>query len=279
MNNLETNLGFIPAAETPGKAALMIKAEGVSLRRGGETLLTDVDWRVTRGQHWAVLGPNGAGKTLLLRILTGYLWPTVGRVEILGQTLGRVDLSVLRRRIGWVAKTLEEMTPPETTVLEVVLSGPAASLGLYGDAPPPARRREAEELALDFGLGAVVHRQFGLLSSGEKQRALLARAQLARPELMFLDEPMSNLDMGGRERFMSLLAGLAARPDGPTIILTTHNTLEIGPFMTHALLMKSGRRIAGGLLDEVLRPEPLTEAFDLPLKVERTPGGRCLAYL
>ncbi len=256
----------------------VILAEGLSLKRGGETLLSDVSWRVQTGQHWALLGANGAGKTLLMKILTGYVWPGTGTVEILGHRLGRVDLRVLRRRLGWVAKALEELTPGDSTVLEVILSGPQASLGLYVE-PGPEEARAAEELAEEFGLAPIARRRFGLLSSGEKQRALLARAALAKPDLLFLDEPMSNLDMGGREHFLALLDKLTAGPQAPTVILSTHNTLEIAPFMTHALLMKSGTLVAKGELAEIMRPEPLQKTFGLPLKVEKTQSGRYLAYL
>ena len=241
-------------------------------------MLTDISWQVRRGEHWAVLGHNGAGKTLLMQILLGYIWPTTGLVTVLGRTLGQVDLRVLRRSLGWVAKALEELTPPQTTVLEVILSGAEASLGLYVE-PQAPQVRAAEELAEDFGLAPILRRQFGLLSSGEKQRALLARAASIGPAILFLDEPMANLDMGGREQFMALLEQMAGRQGAPTIILTTHNTLEIGSFMTHALFMKSGRSAAQGGLEETMRPEILQKVFDLPLKVERTASGRYLAYL
>ncbi|MDL2227050.1 ATP-binding cassette domain-containing protein [Deltaproteobacteria bacterium OttesenSCG-928-M10] len=261
-----------------GTPSAVLEAAGVTLKRGRNTLLRELSWRVERGQHWAVLGPNGAGKTMLMRVLTGYLWPTAGTVDILGRRLGTVDLRVLRRSIGWVAKALEELTPADATVLEVILSGPEASLGLYVR-PPAHRVDEAEALAEEYGLGRLAGREFGLLSSGEKQRALLARAVLSRPALLFLDEPMANLDMGGREQFMALLERLAGGPSAPAIVLTTHNTLEIGPYMTHALLMKNGAVLAAGPLAETMEPEPLGAAFDLPLKVERTPSGRYLAYL
>lgn len=256
----------------------VIRAEGISLRRGQARLLADISWQVKRGEHWAVLGLNGAGKTLLMRVLLGYLWPTTGRVTLLGRTLGQVDLRTLRRSLGWVAKALEDLTPPETTVLEVILSGAEASLGLYVR-PEAHKIRAAEELAEEFGLALLLRRQFGLLSSGEKQRALLARAASISPAILFLDEPMSNLDMAGREQFMALLKKLAGRPQAPTIIMTTHNTLEIGSFMTHALFMKNGRVAAQGSLEQTMRPEILQKIFDLPLKIERTASGRYLAYL
>lgn len=256
----------------------VIKAENLYLKRGGETLLRDFSWRVESGQHWALLGPNGAGKTLLMKILTGYLWPGTGSVEILGQRLGRVDLRVLRRRLGWVAKALEELTPNDATVLEVILSGPEASLGLYIE-PAAKQIRAASALAEDFGLSRIIHRHFGLLSSGEKQRTLLARAALMKPALLFLDEPMTNLDMGGREHFLAILDKMVAGPDAPTVILSTHNTLEIGQFMTHALLMKSGQSVAQGRLSDMMQTELMQKTFDLPLKVEKTQSGRYLAYL
>ena len=265
--------------ETPAAEKYVIRAEDLHLRRGRDHLIKGVSWLVRPGEHWALLGVNGAGKTLLLRMLTGYIWPTDGSVELLGHALGQgIDLRVLRRSLGWVAKALEELTPPATTVLETILSGPEASLGLYVE-PEPRRRREAEELAEEYGLTRILRRAFGNLSSGEKQRALLARAVLAGPKVLFLDEPMSNLDMGAREQFMVLLDKLAAGPNPPTIILTTHNTLEIGPFMTHVMFLKGGTVTAAGPLERTLTQEHLQTAFGLPLSVERTPSGRYLAYL
>ncbi|MDR2724467.1 MAG: ATP-binding cassette domain-containing protein [Candidatus Adiutrix sp.] len=261
----------------PGDREAVIEALGLSLKRGENYLIRKLSWRVSRGEHWAVLGPNGAGKTLLLRLLTGYIWPTEGEVDILGARLGRVDLRDLRRRLGWVSKTLEEMTPAGATVEEVILSGPRATLGLYEE-PPAEETARARSLAGRFGLGRVLGRRFDLLSSGEKQRALLARAALAGPEILFLDEPMSNLDLAGRELFLARLDELAAA-GGPTIILTTHNTLEIGPFVTHALILKDGAVLAAGPMAETMTPELLSLAFGLPLTVEKTAGSRWLAFI
>ncbi|MDR2340280.1 MAG: ATP-binding cassette domain-containing protein [Deltaproteobacteria bacterium] len=255
-----------------------IELSGVTLRRGESELLSGLDWVAARGENWAILGPNGAGKTLLLQVVTGYLWPTDGTVCVLGSRLGTVDLRELRKRIGWVSPAIADLMPGRTTLIETILSGPKASLGLYDD-PDPVLGAKAEALAESFGLSGMLSRYFGLLSSGEKQRALLARAALAEPELLILDEPMSNLDMGGRELFLEHVRVLAAKEGAPTIILTTHNTLEIGPFISHALIVKQGKDLAKGKVSDIVTTEWLTEAFGLPLKVERTKGGRFLATL
>ncbi|MDR1165386.1 MAG: ATP-binding cassette domain-containing protein [Deltaproteobacteria bacterium] len=256
----------------------IVNLRGVSLSRGGTPLLRDLNWEVRRGEHWTVLGPNGAGKTLLLRVVTGYIWPTDGEVTVLGKRLGRVDLRILRRKIGWVSQALADLTPGGETLLGTILSGPMASLGLYAD-PEPALVEKARQTAADFGLSDKLERPFFLLSSGERQRALLARAALTEPDLLILDEPMSNLDMGGRELFLELTRRLASAPNGPTVILTTHNTLEIGPFFSHALLLKNGAVLAQGELERTLTSPILSAAFELPLKVERSAGGRVLALL
>ncbi|MDR1036680.1 MAG: ATP-binding cassette domain-containing protein [Deltaproteobacteria bacterium] len=255
-----------------------IGLDGISLTRGGVPLLDDLSWDVQRGEHWTVLGPNGAGKTLLLRIVTGYIWPTLGSLTVLGRRLGTVDLRELRRRIGWVSQALSDLLPGQSTLLETIASGPLASLGLYED-PSPELMSRAEAISGDYGLSDKLERPFRLLSSGERQRVLLARAALTAPELLILDEPMSNLDMGGRELFLENLRKLASSPDAPTIVLTTHNTLEIAPFITHAIVIKSGRRLRAGPVGEIMTGETLSDAFDLPLAVEKGPAGRYVATL
>jgi iron complex transport system ATP-binding protein len=248
----------------------------VTLKRGGTTLLREVDWKITPGEHWTVLGPNGAGKTLLLRIVTGYIWPTEGRVMVLGSYLGTIDLRLLRRRIGWVSQAVSDLMPAYSTLLETIASGPLASLGLYEE-PNPLLKEKARVKAEEFGLSHILDRPFHLLSSGERQRTLLARAALTEPELLILDEPMSNLDMGGRELFLERVKKLAESPNAPTIILATHNTLEIGPFITNAIIVKEGSILTAGPIESTMTSEILSKAFDLPLSVEKSASGRYLA--
>jgi iron complex transport system ATP-binding protein len=258
--------------------ALVLDLQKVELRRGGQLLLKDINWRIAPGEHWALLGPNGAGKTLILRLVTGYIWPTEGQIVVLGHPLGRVDLRVLRREIGWVSQALADLNPGYVTLLETILSGPLASLGLYED-PDEGAIAAAKATAQEFGLEKILDRPFALLSSGERQRAILARAALAKPRLLILDEPVSNLDMGGRERFLNQVSRLAAEPKAPTVVLTTHSIQEIGPFVTHVVLLKNGSIVAKGPIETVLTADNLSQVYDLPFKIEKTAAGRYLAYL
>ncbi|MDR3204988.1 MAG: ATP-binding cassette domain-containing protein [Deltaproteobacteria bacterium] len=256
----------------------VIELKDIVFKRRGETLIDKLNWLVLPGQHWALIGPNGAGKTLLLRLVTGYLWPSDGEITILGHKLGEIDLRLLRKSIGWVSQALADLMPQNLPLNEVVLSGPKASLGLYEAAPKKDLER-AQALLGQFGLINMQNRAFGLLSSGERQRALLVRAVMAKASLLILDEPMSNLDLGGRELFIKLVTSLASGPNSPTVVLTTHNISELGPFITHAAIIKKGRLVKAGLLEETITTKWLSQAFDLPLCVEKTPNGRYLAYL
>jgi iron complex transport system ATP-binding protein len=237
-----------------------------------QRLLDRVDWTIRRGEHWVVLGRNGAGKTLLLRILTGYLWPSQGRVSVLGHRYGTVDLRELRRGIGWVSSALAERIPSDEPVLSVVLSGPEATLGLYRE-PSVRMVEKARALMERFGLAHLENRPFGDLSAGERQRTILARSLLADPRLLILDEPSAGLDLAARERFLSQVQALAAEPEGPTLIMVTHRVEEIVPGFTHGLLLKRGQVMFAGPLAEALTDERFSQTMEIGLRLER-PNGR-----
>ena len=154
-----------------------------SFRRDGVEILRDVEWIIESGQHWAVLGPNGSGKTSLARILGAYEWPSEGAVEVLGDRFGRTDLRELRKKIGLVSSALEPRFPDAEDARSIVLSGLEASIG---------RNRAftaAEEARAVAALGAVgaahlATRPFGVLSQGERQRVLIARALVPAPRLL-----------------------------------------------------------------------------------------------
>ena len=247
-----------------------MELKGVCLDRR-RPLLADIDWAVERGQHWAVLGRNGAGKTLLLKIIAGYMWPSRGDVKVLSESFGRVDLRELRQDIGWVSSALSEKIPIWDSALEVILSGAFATFGLYRLAPPELVD-QAQTLMADLGLAGLQDQRFEKLSAGEKQRVLLARARLAGPRLLILDEPCAGLDLAAREKFLRLVDRLADQPDGPTMLMVTHRVSEISPAFTHGLLLKRGRILAAGHLEQVLTDDLMSEAMEIKVKITNNQG-------
>ncbi len=245
----------------------------VDLDRPGLSVLRQVSWVVGDDERWVVLGPNGSGKTTLFELASGYLHPSRGEVEILGHTLGRVDVRRLRERIGLVSSSLVKKLVKEITAADVVVSGRHAALEPWWQPYTDEEHVRARRLLDDAGFGRVADRRFGFLSDGERQQVLLARALMNEPELLLLDEPAAGLDVGGRERLVGYLGRLASMPDHPATVMITHHVEEIPPGFTHALLLREGAVVAAGPLEEVITGERLSDTFGLRLLLE-TAGGR-----
>jgi len=252
----------------------VVRLAGVSVVRDGTALLDDISWTVRPGERWALLGPNGSGKTTLLRVVGAGLWPTRGTVEILGERLGRVDMRQLRTRITVVSASVGRTMRPAQPALDVVLTGRHAALETWWHEYTDEDRRRAAGLLADAGFGSdrFAGRAFGLLSEGERQQVLLARALMGDPELILMDEPAAGLDLGARERLLTRLATLAADPDVPPLILVTHHLEEIPPGVTHAALLRGGRLVAAGPIDDVLSDEAVSRAFGVEVTLERRDG-------
>ncbi|MCU4184908.1 ATP-binding cassette domain-containing protein [Acidiferrimicrobium sp. IK] len=250
-----------------------LRFDRVDLDRVGVPVLHQVDLDVGAGQWWMVLGPNGSGKTTMFQLAAGYLFPTRGHVEILGERLGRVDVRVLRERIGLVSAAVAKMLVPTLTAKEVVVSARHGALEPWWHHYRDEERAEAEELLAAAGFASIADRAFGVLSEGERQQVLLARSLMARPDLLLLDEPAAGLDVGGRERLVARLGQLTADPGSPPTVMITHHVEEIPVGATHVLLLREGRVVAAGPVADTLTGDAMSEAFGLRLRVGRD-GGR-----
>ena len=250
----------------------VLELRDVVMRRDGRVILGPVDWRVLAGEHWAVIGPNGAGKTTLMTVAAGREFPTAGTVRVLGERLGAVDLRVLRRRVGHVSHVLAELIRPDTTVGDAVVAGKTAALVTWWDRFDDEDRRRAAKLLAELGCAHVAGQRFVSCSHGERQRVLLARALMARPDLLVLDEPTSGLDLAGREAFVRGVEQAVRAADLPTSVLVTHHLEELPATTTHALLLRDGIAVADGPVEEVLHDEALSECFALAVRVERHDG-------
>ena len=254
-------------------AAPIVELDALSIVRDGVTILDRVSWRVLAGERWVVLGPNGAGKTTLVQVITAYAHPTRGSATVLGQALGRVDVRELRKRIAVATGAITRTLDPRLTARQIVQTGRHASLAPWWDsASDAAAAEEVDALLASAGLTAAADRPFSALSEGERQRALLARMRMARAELWVFDEPAAGLDLGARERLIADLDVLAAGPEATTTLFVTHHIEEIPPSFTHALLLREGKMVAAGPLDETLSAATLGTAFNLELVVDRVDG-------
>lgn len=240
---------------------------GVNVRHGGSTLLQDISLTIEEDERWVVLGPNGAGKTTLLALLSAQMFPTSGRVSLLGEVLGEVDVFELRPRIGLSSSALAMRIGSGERVGDVVVSAAYGAVGRWREEYDTMDFRRAAGLMAQFRVQHLADRRYGTLSEGERKRVELARALMTDPELLLLDEPGAGLDLSGREILVSILSDLAMDPDAPTTVLVTHHPEEIPQGITHALLLNRGRSVAQGPISEVLTDDNLSRAFELPLRI------------
>ena len=244
-----------------------VALRGVTVRREGVPVLDGIDWRVNRSERWVVLGPNGSGKTTMLSVAGARLWPTSGRVEVLGSELGRVDVRTLRPRVALVSGAVTRQLRADVTAREVVASGRYGALETWWHTYGAADWVKADALLAQGGVRGIADRSFGVISEGERQQVLLARALMSDPELVLLDEPFAGLDLGARERLLLRLRALASDNGSPPVVLVTHHCEEIPPGFTHGGLMRAGRLIAAGPLRDVITSQHVSACFDVAVAV------------
>lgn len=252
--------------------AAVVELADVSLVRGRSTLLTDISWRVDEADRWVIIGPNGAGKTTLLQIAAAQMHPTTGTADLLGERLGRVDVFELRPRIGVTTAAMTERIPRREAVRDVVVSAAYAVTGRWLEEYDPMDLKQADALLDQLHIGHLADRTFGTLSEGERKRVQIARALMTDPELLLLDEPAAGLDIAGRESLVATLNELTLEEYAPAMVLVTHHVEEIPAGITHALLLKEGAIVAAGPVEDALTDATLSEAFDLPLNLDRNHG-------
>jgi iron complex transport system ATP-binding protein len=250
----------------------VLELAGVGIRRGAAWLLAEATLVVRPGERWVVVGPNGAGKSTLLAIAATSLFPTVGRVRVLGAELGRVDARTLRPRIGLTSAALAERFDARLPARQVVVTARTGALAPWWDTYAECDQARALELLRQLGVGDLAERTFGTLSTGERQRVLLARTLLPDPELLLADEPAAGLDLRAREELVNALAGQAARPRPTGIVLVTHHLEEIPPGFEHAMVLAGGHVLAAGPIGGVLVDATLSAAYGIPLRVEGREG-------
>jgi iron complex transport system ATP-binding protein len=277
MSDFQSALGQISHNRALGEVSFtpmrpILELSNISVQRGDRTILGPLDWQILEGQRWVILGPNGAGKTTMLQVCSSLIHPTSGQVQILGETLGRVDVFELRTRIGLTSSKLVEQLPANELVIDVVLTAAYAMYGRWQEKYDLWDESRAMALLTALGVRELGNREFGSLSDGEKKRVQIARSLMADPELLLLDEPASSLDLGGREDLLKRIEAFASDPLAPATVIVTHHIEEIPAGTTHALLLKEGKVIAQGVIESVITDANLSVAYGLPISVQSQNG-------
>lgn len=244
----------------------LISFDNVSWIKGGREILSEVNWEVNENEHWCILGLNGSGKTSLLNIVTGYNYPTGGKVQVLGREFGKTRLSELRKNIGYVSNALGKFAHrmERETIEAIVVSGKFATFGLYEDVSYEDWTK-AKSIISELRLSYLSGKRYGTLSQGERRRVLIARALMSDPKLLILDEPCAGLDVLSREEVLDLMNDVEKRDCH--LLYVTHHIGEIVEAITHVLLIRDGKIVARGPKEEVLTDEILSETYKIPVKV------------
>ena len=255
-----------------GVAVSVLGMRGVGVRRGTRWILRDVTWTVLPQQHWVVIGANGAGKSTLMDVAAARSFPSVGDVTALDEVLGAVDLAELRPRIGFASSVVAHYIDDAEHAFDVVRTAAHGMSGSWQESYDPEDDLRARDLLRRWGVESLAEKEFARMSEGERKRVLIARALMTDPELLILDEPGASLDLAGREDLVARLDKFAKSIDSPSMVLVTHHVEEIPPSFTHALVLKDGAVLAQGVIDQVMTSPVLSEAFSMPLSVQRTEG-------
>jgi iron complex transport system ATP-binding protein len=236
----------------------------------GQVILGDINWTVRAGRHWALLGANGAGKTTVLRLIGALMHPTTGAVEVLGHHLGRVDMRELRAHIGLVSSA--QKVPLDATAHTVVLTGHTGTVQPLWRKYDSEVRDRADALLVELEIKDLAERAYGVCSGGQRASILVARALMAEPSLLLLDEPFNALDLPSREDLIDAMHRLAKARTGLATITVTHHLEELSPAIGHVLLLKEGRVLTSGAAEQVLTGERMTQCFGRPIAVSRQEG-------
>ncbi|KRM75874.1 ABC transporter ATP-binding protein [Secundilactobacillus collinoides] len=255
----------------------ILKFDDVSVTRGKKQILKHLDWEVHNGENWAILGLNGAGKTTMLKMIQGDLWPTSGKLEVLGGVFGHISIPELKTKVGWVSTALQDQLHAGDVVDSIVLSGKFASIGVYQEFTK-RDLQEARQTLIDLGGEKLLGKPYAVLSQGERQLVLIARAMMAKPQLLILDEPCNGLDLFAREELLNRVAGIAEMPNHPALLLVSHYTEEMLPCFKHVLLLRHGEIVQKGRREEMLTADTLSEFYGKPIQTVSMRGNRLAVY-
>lgn len=254
--------------------SVRLAAIGLSVGFEKKEVISSLDLSVVSGEFLALIGPNGVGKTTVLRALGGAAAPMKGRVELDGVAITRLGRSALAKRIARV-----DQSPRAEwgySVEETVNLGRFAHRGWFS--PLTTLDRRAVDSALEKTFTAELRfRSITELSGGELQRVMIARALAQEPDILLLDEPVSNLDVKHQISILELLRSLVR--DGLAVVASIHDLNLAGSFADRIAAFSEGRLRAEGTPKRILNEELIREVFGIPVFVGEHPQRSDAPYV
>lgn len=252
----------------------MLRATQLAVGYPGHKVGSGFELRLQPGQVLALLGPNGGGKTTLLKTLLGLLRPLGGQVELDGQPLHTLSAAARARRLAYVPQS--HVGAFAFSVADLVLMGRTAHGSLF--AAPSVHDRAVAQAAIErLGIAHLAARPATMISGGERQLALIARALAQEAQLMVLDEPTAALDFGNQGKVMREIRRLA--DEGLGVLFTTHDPNHATRFADQALLIRRGCTLASGAVTEVVTQAMLERLYDAPVEAIGASAGGHPAFL
>jgi len=248
----------------------IIDLHNVSCKAGYRNLLKNVTWQVKPGEHWVVFGMNGSGKTTLLSIIAGFKHYTEGSVKIFGQEFSNENILEIRKRIGWVSASFFDKYYTKESALHIVLSGKHGTLGLDENITLDDVGL-AKDLLTELHLEDRINQPFDMLSKGQRQNVLIARALFSNPDILILDEPCTGLDVYNRSYLFSTIEELS-KIKNLTIIYVTHYVEEIIPMFKKTLLLKNGLIFNKGDTKDMFCNDLMRELIGYPVEMHNENG-------
>ncbi|AET67722.1 ABC-type molybdenum transport system, ATPase component/photorepair protein PhrA [Desulfosporosinus orientis DSM 765] len=244
----------------------VISLKGLSHMTGSRYLLKDINWDINQGDHWVVFGMNGSGKTTLLTILAGFKPLTHGSLTVFGEPYTNDNVLEIRKRIGLVSASFFDQYYTRESALDIVLSGKFGTFGIRYDIQDEDIIK-ARKLLVELHLGDKIDQLFNMMSKGERQNVLIARALFSNPEILIMDEPCTGLDVYAREHLLNVVRDLAEKTD-IAIIYVTHYTEEILSVFDQCLLLRNGYCYTMGKTKEIFNTKSLSDFLRFPVDVK-----------
>jgi len=248
----------------------VIDMKGLCCKIGYKFLLYDINWQVRPCERWVVFGMNGSGKTSLLSIIAGFKHYTSGELILFGESAIESDVLFIRKKIGLVSSSLMDKFYTKESAIDIILSGKTGTLGI-DETIDINDRVKAQKILTEFNLDSKINYTFDMLSKGERQKVLIARALFSVPEVLILDEPCTGLDIYNREQMFKIITELAGK-NNTTIIYVTHYPEEILSVFDNCLLLRNGCVFAQGKTKELFNSKTMSDFLECSVSVKQKNG-------